>query len=267
MKTLLSKLFNLAGLKLLRINDPRVTAPNIVNNFINIEGGYNLLFAKFLDTVPLPENSARTSILMRLLGTPPTEAYYILSALNRTKNIEGDVCELGVAQGETSALIANEIREGKKRLHLFDSFEGLPSPTEKDQLKDDIYNLGSMSAYTGEMSCPETMVRTRLQAIKFPESRYVVNKGFVEKDFEDKGILPDLVSFAYIDFDFYEPILIALKALHPRLPSDSVVVVDDYDFFSTGAKTAVDEFINEHPEYILHVPDKTFGHFCVITKK
>ena len=36
-------------------------------------------------------------------------------------------------------------------LHLFDSFEGLPMPTERDQLKDDIFALGSMAAYAGAM--------------------------------------------------------------------------------------------------------------------
>ena len=51
--------------------------------------------------------------------------------------------------------------------------------------------------------------------------------------------------FAYVDFDFYEPILTALRFLRPRMPAGGTVVVDDYGFFSAGAKTAVDEFIAE----------------------
>lgn len=69
---------------------------------------------------------------MRLRGTPPTEAFYILEGLNRTRQVPGDVCEFGVAQGETSALIANEIRDvTSRKIYLYDLFESLPKPTQK----------------------------------------------------------------------------------------------------------------------------------------
>ena len=47
-------------------------------------------------------------------------------------------------------------------------------------------------------------------------------------------------------------------------------MVDDYDFFSTGAKTATDEFIecmnSEHQKYQIEVADKQLGCFASITK-
>jgi O-methyltransferase len=134
--------------------------------------------------------------------TPPFEAYFIVQGLAKTKALSGDVCEFGVAQGETSALIANEIQPSNKSLHLFDSFEGLPKPTEKDKLKDDIFSLGSMEAYEGTMSSPEIMVRTRLGSISFPENRTVIHKGFIDKVLKNASNLPQKVSFAYVDFDF-----------------------------------------------------------------
>ena len=83
--------------------------------------------------------------------------------------MDGDVCEFCVAQGETSALIANEISGClEKILHLFDSFEGLPKPSDKDKLKDDIFALGNIDKYAGTMKCPEAMVLSRLAAISFP---------------------------------------------------------------------------------------------------
>jgi hypothetical protein len=155
-------------------------------------------------------------------------------------------------------------------LHLFDSFEGLPKPTEKDLLKDDIFGLGSMEAYAGTMSNPEALVRARLKAVGFPEERTVVHKGLIERVIEENHQLPERISFAYVDFDFYEPIRIALEFLDIRTPRGAVIVVDDYDFFSTGAKTAVDEFLKERNEYEKHyecfVPDKQYGCFAVLTK-
>ena len=47
-------------------------------------------------------------------------------------------------------------------------------------------------------------------------------------------------------------------------------MVDDYDFFSTGAKTATDEFIEhmnaEGQKYKLEIADKQLGCFALITK-
>jgi len=87
--------------------------------------------------------------MVQLMGTQLSEALHVVAHLNRTLHLEGDVCEFGVAQGATSALIANEIRETNKKLWLFDSFEGLPRPTEQDILIDDIFNLGSIEKYQG----------------------------------------------------------------------------------------------------------------------
>ncbi len=63
-------------------------------------------------------------MLTRFQGTPPAEAYFIINALTMCIDIKDDVCEFGVAQGETSTLIANEIKNTGKILHLFDSFPG-----------------------------------------------------------------------------------------------------------------------------------------------
>ena len=139
-------------------------------------------------------NDLRTKLLAKLRGTPPSEAYFIVHALAKCQGLSGDICEFGVAQGETSTLIANEIQSSNKILHLFDSFEGLPEPTAKDHLKDDIFSLGSMDAYTGTMSCPEEMVRTRLKAISFPQDRTIIHKGFIDKVLKNLCLLHRLIS-------------------------------------------------------------------------
>jgi len=215
-------------------------------------------------------NEMRSRLLARLLGTPPSEAYFIVHALAECEDVHGDVCEFGVAQGETSALIANEIRSSNRVLHLFDSFEGLPRPTEEDQLKDDISSLGSIEAYAGSMSLPEEMVRTRLGAISFPPQRFVIHRGFIEQVLKHDSGLPKEVGFAYIDLDFYEPTSLTLDFLHRTTSTGAMIIVDDYDFFSTGAKTAVDEFLEEKNAgemiYECLVPNTRYGNFAVLTR-
>lgn len=219
---------------------------------------------------PVPVRDSRVKLMARLIGTPPGEAYAIVRALADTAAIPGDVCEFGVAQGETSALIAAEILDGERRLHLFDSFQGLPRPTAQDELKDDIFGLGSMSAYMGTMSCPADLVRARLAAVGFPTSRCVIHEGFVESILQTDRTLPKSVSFAYLDFDFYEPTRLTLEFLSGVTHAGAIIVVDDYDFFSTGAKTAVDEFVEAKrgtaDEFLCNVPDARYGHFATLRR-
>jgi hypothetical protein len=215
----------------------------------------------------LPHCEQRDKLMARLLGTSVAEALYILEFLHKSLNLEGDICEFGVAQGATSALLANEIRGTPKNLWLFDSFRGLPKPTEKDLLIDDIFNLGSIDMYEGTMSCQVNEVITRLRDISFPLSRCRIVAGFVEETLKCEA-LPDKVSFAYVDFDFYSPTLMVLNFLDKSLSAGGFAVVDDYGFFSSGVKIAVDEFVADYSErYEIIFPRKFAGHFCILHKK
>lgn len=269
-KKVIKKALAFRGYQLVRSDElaSQISHGNFAN-FVNLAQAYEQRLNE--DKNCILQNETRPKLLARLLGTQPSEAYFIIQALSKCKDVAGDVCEFGVAQGETSALIANEIALiSNRRLHLFDSFEGLPKPTEKDKLKDDIFSLSSMEAYAGTMSCPEDMVQTRLETISFPRQRYVIHKGFFDRLIREDKDMPTEVCFAYVDFDFYEPISAALTFLHPRTPSGAKIIVDDYDFFSTGAKTAVDEFLeamnSTKTVYDLFVPNTQYGYFAILTK-
>jgi hypothetical protein len=180
--------------------------------------------------------------------------------------LPGDVCEFGIAQGATSALLANEIRDTDKLLWLFDSFAGLPKPTEKDTLIDDSFGLGTIEKYQGAMMYGINEVLERLRAISYPSSRVKIVPGFIENTISLVD-LPDKVCFAYVDFDFYEPILIALNYLNEHLSMGGCMVVDDYGVFSSGAGAAVDEFLAAHPsQYDFVLPHKSAVHVVILSK-
>lgn len=217
----------------------------------------------------LTEDEQTFRLLFQLLGTGDVEAVYIRYYLNKCLKIQGDVCEFGVAQGATSSLLANDIRKTDKKLWLFDSFEGLSVPTEKDVLKDDIFNYGSMDKYAFSMKYSIDEVRKRLRHIDIDQNRIKIIPGFIEDTVMQEKVTQNIscVSFAYVDFDLYAPIRTALEFLHERTISGSVIVVDDYNFFSMGAKTAVDEFVNEHNDrYEMMIPEECIGKFCIIQK-
>lgn len=222
---------------------------------------------KELKLADLPERKGRVELLSKLMGTGTSQALYLLDRLHASMESDGDICEFGVCQGATSALIGNEIKDGVKKLWLFDSFEGLPQPSKEDVLINDIFNLGSMDSYEGEMCCDQEEVRERLAEIAFPVERTVITPGFIEDVIVSKP-MPEAVSFAYVDFDFYTPIKTTLKFLHTVLTPGGAVMVDDYGFFSAGAQQAVDEFMEEFGvDYIFETPMDFAGKFCMLTRR
>lgn len=202
----------------------------------------------------------------RLTGTTALEALHILDGLRRSQQVLGDVCEFGVAQGRTSALIASVLLEthSPKNFWLYDSFEGLPKPCLKDILLHDLYGLGSIEAYEGLFSIPEQYVTSELADVGFPPEKTKIVKGWIESQVLQER-LPDQISFAYLDMDFYQSTKDVLGALITRMPPGGQVVVDDYGFFSSGVRTAVEEISVEFPGYFEF--DNPFdSKFALLTK-
>lgn len=215
----------------------------------------------------LPDCPGRRELLAQLLGTGISEAMFILDRLHAGLAVAGDVVEFGVAQGATSALLANELRAIGRTLWLYDSFAGLPAPAPQDQLKDDIFNLGDIANYEGEMTCAQAEVEERLRRLALEPGSVRIIPGFIDRTLVE-GQGPATVAFAYIDFDFYEPIRLALDYLERHLPVGGQIVVDDYDFFSTGAKAAVDEFMARRgAAYAFRLPPAFAGHFCLLERR
>ena len=220
-----------------------------------------LVFSKF----PV-HDSKRVDLYSKLAGTQVSSAIYLVNHLHKSLNLPGDVCEFGVAQGRTSVLIANEIQSSSKKLWLFDSFQGLPKPSEKDILTDDVFDLGSMGAYEGTMSFPIRVLKEALAEVDLAEDRIRIVPGFIEATLKSSEV-PDRVCFAYVDLDFYEPILTTLRFLHEVIVPEGFIVIDDYGWFSAGAKLAVDEFFESHrSSYALFSPIKSAGHFVILQR-
>jgi len=266
MKKIIKSIIHKFGYEIIKRDRGLPSSQTLYANFSNLITAYEHIFQR-VEKKNISQNGLRTTLLARGKGTRPPEAFYIISAIEQTRNIEGDICEFGVAQGETSALIANEIRETEKKLYLFDSFQGLSQPTAEDTLKDDIFTLGQMQAYYGTMKSSKNHVISRLQDINFPTEQYVIHEGYIEDTLHLNLNLPKKISFAYVDFDLYAPIKITLEFLESRTKCDAIVIIDDYDFFSTGVKKAVDEFVQKFPHFLLFVPHLDFGHFAILKRQ
>ncbi len=255
------------GVQISRTGSHQADTSNLVPRIL-----YNLTVEELHDALVqyqftgLPYTEGRKELLYNLMGTTISEAMWILNSLHQSLNVAGDVCEFGVAHGATSALLGNEILKTDRNLWLLDSFEGLPAPTEKDVLIDDVAGLGSIEAYEGVFSYKQEVVLNRLSTINFPRNRTKVVAGFIE-DTVKTAKMPEAVCFAYIDFDFYEPIKVGLEFLDDVLTPGGYIVIDDYGYFSEGAQAAVDEFVATHKEsFRFELPPKWARHFAILQK-
>jgi hypothetical protein len=188
------------------------------------------------------------NLLSNLQGTPVFQALFILDCLAKTRTIEGAICEYGVAWGRTSALIAATLNAlgSEKQFWLYDSFEGLPRPHEKDEMLNDILGLGAIDKYQGVFTVGDDCVRREIEQVQFPSDRVTICKGWIESSTLPERS-PNRISFCYIDMDFYKSTKDVLLLLRERMPKGGRAILDDYNYFSKGPKTAVDEVMTDYP--------------------
>jgi O-methyltransferase len=81
--------------------------------------------------------------------------------------------------------------------------------------------------------------------------------------------LPERISFAYLDGDFYDSILISLQYVYPKLTAGAICLIDDYCDPQInpkgwnrlpGVKKACDEYLIDKPEKMEFIYSGTYSH-------
>ena len=117
------------------------------------------------------------------------------------------------------------------------------------------------------MSHPVKKVLSELNDINFEKNNLIINKGYFNKNSIMNMEFPKKISFAYLDFDFYEPTFDVLYTINDKIVLNGIILVDDYDFFSTGVKTAVDKWIDENNDsYSIKKIKTSLASFAIIKK-
>ncbi len=185
--------------------------------------------------------------------------YHLLRSVT-VAAVPGDVVELGCHEGVTAVLLQRTLDElgSDKRLHVFDSFAGLPPSTSED------FRDGAPATQAGALAVTEESVRRTFArfGVKPPE----IHKGWFEDTLPVS--LPARVAFAHLDGDLYSSTLTGLQQVYPRLSRGAVVVLDDYHdperlpsrwSLFPGVKQACDEFLADKPERVVPL---LAGHEC-----
>lgn len=184
-----------------------------------------------------------TSVARRMALVDAVE--YVVKA-----GVPGDFVECGVWRGGSMMAVAlTLLRLGvtDRDLWLYDTFEGMPEPTEHDVGPDghaakaefELRKVGSDSSDWCRSGIDE--VRENLAGTGYPTDRIRLVKGKVEDTIP--GEIPGRIACLRLDTDWYASTRQELLHLYPLLSSRGVLILDDYGHWK-GARQAVDEYFS-----------------------
>ena len=166
-------------------------------------------------------------------------------------NIPGDFVECGVWRGGSMMAVAHtllRLGDTSRRLYLFDTFEGMPKPGEKDiSFRGEDASITWRELNRGDANgwCYASLeeVRRNMLSLGYEADKIHFVKGTVEQTLPSAA--PDSIAMLRLDTDWYTSVRHELDHLFPRLTRGGVIIVDDYGHWE-GARQATDEYIKEH---------------------
>ena len=181
-----------------------------------------------------------------LLGNLTTiQATYQIAQAAIDSMIPGDFVECGVFAGAQSAAMARAIMDrhwAVRKVHLFDSFQGIPEPGEHDG------NLKQTGVKAGDACRALHLVQGYMREWNISESVLVYHPGW----FADTLPLvaetgPKQIAVLRLDADLYESTRLCMQYLYPLVSPGGWVIVDDYNL--DGCRKALHEYVMPAPVY------------------
>lgn len=154
-----------------------------------------------------------------------------------------NIVELGCYVGTTSLFVSRLLQEYlfTGEFHVYDSFAGLPPKTAQDQ------SVAGDQFVTGALHAPRKVFIENFKkaGLRMP----IIHKCWFSE--LSVGDIPEHVSFAFFDGDYYESVKDSFRVVTPRLTPQAVVLVDDYASEALpGAAQATNEWAAAHGQQV-----------------
>jgi O-methyltransferase len=206
----IKKIFQLGGMEINRSDSRRKV--------------YQALYKKYKDYTMIPEEFFTLN----------------LDLCDHFKNLNGDYVECGVWRGGMSAAIA-EVLGLNKRIHLFDSFQGLPPAKDIDGKEAMQWQQNTKSSnYYNNCAAEESYARKAMEMSK--QNQYKIYSGWFQETL--LNFPQNQIGILRLDGDWYDSILICLKHLFPKVINGGVIILDDY-YTWDGCARAVHDYLSE----------------------
>ena len=157
---------------------------------------------------------------------------------------EGDFVEMGCYKGDTSLLLAEILKGTEKKLWIYDSFEGLPEKRAEDM------SVMGEDFKSGELLVTKREVKERFLRAGLPVP--VIKKAWFSELLDSD--LPEKISFAFLDGDFYESIRDSLRLIENKMAIGGVIIVHDFKNLALpGVEKAVLEWSRNKKQKMITV--------------
>lgn len=181
-------------------------------------------------------------------------ATYDIAAALIANGVPGDFVECGVYAGGESAAMTLAIMEhdragiwegtaGRRRVHLFDSFQGMPKCGPEDT------EFIAAKKQPGESACSLEGVQTNMKLWGIPSELLVYHPGWFEHTLNwTVGHNIGEIALLRLDGDLYTSTKVCLEHLYPRLVRGGACILDDYPL--SGCRKAFHEVVG-YPQPIM----------------
>jgi len=172
---------------------------------------------------------------------------YFERLLDAVSSVPGDVVECGVADGSSLAMLGSLMRaNGQLRDEWgFDSWEGLPPPSEADLTLGESIASGGMFEHASIRRVHEEFAGYGWSEQEIQRSVRLVPGLFEQTLPKFSGA----IALLHVDADLYDSYHSCLTNLWPQLGVGGIAAFDEYDEpdLWPGARRAVDEFLGSLP--------------------
>jgi len=202
------------------------------------------------------------SIPYTMTGVPRLQA--LIDAVRHCvrRDVPGDFAECGVWRGGSILAMIHTLQElgvDDRDIHLFDTFQGMTEPTERDVSP---FHQPALEAWNEARARGDRLysvffdpeifsaaaVRKTLLSTGYPAERIHMVAGPVEQTVPENA--PESLALLRLDTDWYESTRHEMEHLYPRLTNGGVLIVDDYGHWE-GARRAVDEYFERRSPPLL----------------
>ncbi len=197
---------------------------------IKNRGGY---FEKFKNA-PIPDNELLTNLGLFINRQSLSRVIFMNELYQKIINVNGVVMEFGVRWGQNLSLFSNfrgmyEPYNYTRKIIGFDTFSGFPSIHKNDGTKDFIQKGAYGVSENYENYLDDILAYHEQESPISHKKKYELIKGDATKTIKEylTNNPQTIISFAYFDFDIYEPTKVCLEAILPYLTKGSIIAFDE----------------------------------------
>jgi hypothetical protein len=197
---------------------------------------------KLLHETPIPANEVLSNLGLYLSRQTLSRILFMQQLYQKILNVHGVIMEFGVRWGQNLSLFSSfrgiyEPYNYNRKIIGFDTFEGFPSVDQKDGSQVSIGDYAVTQNY--EAYLDSVLHLNEAESPISHKKKYELIKGDASETVKDYlAKHPEtIISFAYFDFDIYQPTVDCLKAILPHLTKGAILAFDELNFAAFPGET------------------------------